>query len=183
MSALNPNCVTHYWWFNCSIFYLISCLTNFTGLFAWSRPICFSKYNSALKVGNIVSQTTSIMTFRDWIKYFLSSVFIFLALVMLWRRYTWKRRQLEAFKIVVPPSKNAVEQLLTLQEAITQVESLIQSGNIILLKTRALLFAVVPQVLSFYPHHLLLIFSRLIDDSSGFSFLKPQVSGISPRSV
>lgn len=69
---------------------------------------------------------------------------------MLWRKYTWKKRQLEAFKIVAPPNKNAVEQLLTLQEAITQVESLIQSGNIVLLKSRALLFAVVPQVLPFF---------------------------------
>ncbi|EYU20961.1 hypothetical protein MIMGU_mgv11b020385mg [Erythranthe guttata] len=85
------------------------------------------------------------MSFRDWIKYALPSIFVFLALVMLWRRYTWNKRQLGAFKIVAPPSKNAVEQLLTLQEAITQAESLIQSGNIILLKTRALLYAVAPQ--------------------------------------
>ncbi|GLT54327.1 hypothetical protein SLA2020_275330 [Shorea laevis] len=41
--------------------------------------------------------------------------------------------------------RNTVEQLLTLQEAITQVEALIQAGNIILLKIRALLFGVLPQ--------------------------------------
>ncbi|KZV55110.1 hypothetical protein F511_32366 [Dorcoceras hygrometricum] len=64
---------------------------------------------------------------------------------MFWRSCTRKRRQPEAFKIASPPSKNAVEQLIILQEAITQVESLIQSANIILLKVRALLFAVVPQ--------------------------------------
>ncbi|KAL6567912.1 hypothetical protein OROGR_001580 [Orobanche gracilis] len=81
----------------------------------------------------------------DWATYMLPSIFVFLALVMLWRRYAWKRRQLDPFKIVTPPGKNAVEQLLTLQEAITQIESLIQTGNIILLKIRALLFAVVPQ--------------------------------------
>ncbi|KAL6550844.1 hypothetical protein OROMI_021332 [Orobanche minor] len=88
---------------------------------------------------------SSYMIFRDWARYLLPSIFVFLALVMLWRRYAWKRRQLDPFKIVNPPGKNAVEQLLTLQEAITQVESLIQTGNIILLKIRALLFAVVPQ--------------------------------------
>lgn len=53
---------------------------------------------------------------------------------------------MEAFKIVPPPGKNAVEQLITLQEAIAQVESFIQSGNVALLKIRALLFAVAPQV-------------------------------------
>ncbi|KAG8365719.1 hypothetical protein BUALT_Bualt17G0001200 [Buddleja alternifolia] len=85
----------------------------------------------------------SYMIVRNWIKYMLPSVFVLVAVVMLWRRYAWKRK-LEAFKIVAPPGKNAVEQLLTLQEAITQVESLIQSGNIILLKIRALVFAVAP---------------------------------------
>lgn len=68
---------------------------------------------------------------------------------MLWRRHTNKGRPLEAFKITAPPSRNAVEQLLTLQEAISQVEALIQAGNVILLKVRALLFAALPQVFSY----------------------------------
>ncbi|KAL3651197.1 hypothetical protein CASFOL_004199 [Castilleja foliolosa] len=87
----------------------------------------------------------SYMIFREWVRFVLPSIMVLLALVMLWRRYAWKRRQLEAFKIVAPPSKNAVEQLLTLQEAITHIEVLIQSANIILLKLRALLFAAAPQ--------------------------------------
>ncbi|XP_057774019.1 uncharacterized protein LOC130993225 [Salvia miltiorrhiza] len=87
----------------------------------------------------------SYMIVRGWIKYIVPSVFVFLALVMLWRKYVWRRRQLEAFKIVAPPSKNAVEQLILLQEAITQLESFIQSGNVALLKIRALLFSVAPQ--------------------------------------
>ncbi|GER45697.1 hypothetical protein STAS_22675 [Striga asiatica] len=87
----------------------------------------------------------SYVIVRDWVRYMLPSIFIVLSLVMLCRRYAWKRVQLEAFKIVGPPNKNPVEQLLTLQEAITQTQSLIQSGNITLLKLRALLFAVPPQ--------------------------------------
>ncbi|KAA8541450.1 hypothetical protein F0562_025413 [Nyssa sinensis] len=87
----------------------------------------------------------SYMIFRGWIRYILPSIFIILAVLMLWHRHVNKRRPLEAFKIIAPPNKNAVEQLLTLQEAITQVEALIQAGNIILLKIRALLFAVLPQ--------------------------------------
>lgn len=65
---------------------------------------------------------------------------------MIWHRRTSEMRPLEPFKIVAPPTRNAVEQLLTLQDAVTQVEGLIHSVNIILLKLRALLFAVVPQV-------------------------------------
>lgn len=65
---------------------------------------------------------------------------------MLWRRYFNRGKPLGALKITLPPTKNAVEQLLSLQEAITKVESLIQAGNIVLLKLRALLFAVLPQV-------------------------------------
>lgn len=68
---------------------------------------------------------------------------------MLWRKYVRRRRQLEAFKIVAPVTKNAVEQLIILQEAIAQVESFIQSGNVALLKVRALLFAIAPQVIPF----------------------------------
>ncbi|GAV62360.1 DUF639 domain-containing protein [Cephalotus follicularis] len=82
---------------------------------------------------------------RGWIGYILPSIFILFAVLMLWRRHYNKGKPLEPFKITAPPNRNAVEQLLTLQEAISQVEALIQDGNIILLKIRALLFAVLPQ--------------------------------------
>ncbi|XP_015942193.1 uncharacterized protein LOC107467577 [Arachis duranensis] len=81
---------------------------------------------------------------RGWIQYLVPSIFMFTAIVMLWHRHFRKGRPLEAFIITAPPNKNAVEQLLTLQEAITQFESLIQAGNIVLLKMRALLLALLP---------------------------------------
>ena len=89
------------------------------------------------------------MNCRGWINYILPSISVIFAGFMIWQRYTSKRRPLEAFKIKAPPSKNAVEQLVTLQEAVLQVEGLIQSGNVVLLKLRALLFAIVPQVSPF----------------------------------
>ena len=55
-------------------------------------------------------------------------------------------KPLEAFNITAPPYRNAVEQLLALQDAISELEALIQAGNIFLLKIRALLFAALPQV-------------------------------------
>ncbi|KAM4110451.1 hypothetical protein ACB094_03G196200 [Castanea mollissima] len=82
---------------------------------------------------------------RGWIRYILPAFFVFVAILMLWCRHFNKGRPLEAFRVTAPPARNAVEQLLTLQDAITQVEALIQAGNIILLKIRALLFAILPQ--------------------------------------
>lgn len=86
------------------------------------------------------------MVYRGWIKYVLPSIFLFLAIMMGWHRYAKRGKTLEAFNITVPPSQNAVEQLLALQDAISQVEALIQAGNIFLLKVRALLLAAIPQV-------------------------------------
>ncbi|KAK4777234.1 hypothetical protein SAY86_005922 [Trapa natans] len=80
-----------------------------------------------------------------WIGYVVPVIFVFFAIAMLWRRHFYKGRTVEAYKIIVPPNRNPVEQLLTLQDAIGQVESLIQAGNITLLKIRAILFAVLPQ--------------------------------------
>lgn len=82
---------------------------------------------------------------RGWIQYLLPSIFVFIAIIMLWHRHFRKGGSLEAFTVTPPPNRNAVEQLLTLQEAITQFESCIQAGNIVLLKVRALLLAILPQ--------------------------------------
>ncbi|KAL1550589.1 hypothetical protein AAHA92_18533 [Salvia divinorum] len=117
------------------LFPVIEIYSRIERLASWNDP-----YKSVIFV-----VIFSYLIVRGWSKYLVPSILVFLALVMLWRKYFWRRRQLEAFKIVAPPSKNAVEQLLLLQEAITQVESLIQSGNVALLKIRALLFAVAPQ--------------------------------------
>lgn len=86
-----------------------------------------------------------VLVYRGWFSYVLPSVFVCIAVVMLWCRHLNRGKPLEPFRIT-PPHNNAVEQLLLLQEAITQVEALLRAGNIILLKIRALLFAVLPQV-------------------------------------
>lgn len=117
------------------LFPLMELFNRLQLLVSWEDP-----YKSVMFVSFI-----SYLIIRDWIRYMLPLIFIFLALIMLWNSHG-NRRHLEALKIVAPPSKNPVEQLITLQEAIAQVETLIQSGNIILLKLRALLLAVAPQV-------------------------------------
>ncbi|KAM7270544.1 hypothetical protein ACFE04_029758 [Oxalis oulophora] len=80
-----------------------------------------------------------------WIRYVLPSIFVVCAVMMIWRRHFNKGKPLQPFRITPPPTRNAVEQLLALQESITQLEALIKAGNISLLKVRALLFGVLPQ--------------------------------------
>ncbi|CAK7323793.1 unnamed protein product [Dovyalis caffra] len=82
---------------------------------------------------------------RGWARYILPSIFVWCAVLMFVRRHFSKKMPLEAFRVTAPPNKNAVEQLLTLQEIIAEVEGLMQTANIVLLKLRAILFAVVPQ--------------------------------------
>ncbi|KAK8561430.1 hypothetical protein V6N12_048501 [Hibiscus sabdariffa] len=88
---------------------------------------------------------TSFAIIRGWIAYILALVFVFFAVVMLWNRYFNRGKPLEPFRIIAPPNRNAVEQLLTLQEVISQYEALIQTANVVLLKIWAIVFAVLPQ--------------------------------------
>ncbi|XP_058097790.1 uncharacterized protein LOC131242870 isoform X2 [Magnolia sinica] len=83
--------------------------------------------------------------YRGWIKYMLPFILAVLATLMLWRKHRSKGKPLEAFKVNPPPSRNPFEQLIALQEAISQFEMLVQDGNIVLLKLRALLLAALPQ--------------------------------------
>ncbi|RZC75204.1 hypothetical protein C5167_050686 [Papaver somniferum] len=84
-------------------------------------------------------------TYRGWIRYVLPCICVFFAALMVWRKHRNKGKSLEVLEVMPPPSKNAVEQLLMLQEGISQFESLVQAGNIVLLKIRAILFAALPR--------------------------------------
>lgn len=131
-------------------------------LSSWKAPI----------KSTVFLMLTSFAIIRGWIAYILALVFVFFAIVMLWNRYFNKGKPLEAFRIIAPPNRTAVEQLLTLQEVISQYEALIQTANVILLKIRAILFAVLPQatdrvalslvflavVLAFVPLRFLILF-------------------------
>lgn len=54
----------------------------------------------------------------------------------------------DELKVTAPPAMNTMEQLLAVQNAISQTEELIQDGNVLLLKCRALLLSIFPQVFS-----------------------------------
>ncbi|ESQ31891.1 hypothetical protein EUTSA_v10003718mg [Eutrema salsugineum] len=87
----------------------------------------------------------SYLIISGWIGFILPSILLIVAIVMLWRKQFNKGKEPKAVRVKAPPSKNAVEQLLVLQDAISQFESLIQAVNVGLLKIRAITLAILPQ--------------------------------------
>ncbi|RLM79374.1 uncharacterized protein C2845_PM12G10710 [Panicum miliaceum] len=82
---------------------------------------------------------------RGLASYIVPFVFLTFAVVMLWHKYIGDGKLLEVLEVKPPPSKSAVEQILTLQEAISKLEDSLQAVNIALLKFRSVLFASVPK--------------------------------------
>ncbi|KAG2244672.1 hypothetical protein Bca52824_093474 [Brassica carinata] len=87
----------------------------------------------------------SYLIISGWIGFILPLVLVLAAMVMLWRKQFNKGKEPKAIRVKAPPSKNAVEQLLLLQDAVSQFESLIQTVNVGLLKIRAITLAILPQ--------------------------------------
>ncbi|CAD6243354.1 unnamed protein product [Miscanthus lutarioriparius] len=80
---------------------------------------------------------------RGLVSYIVPFVILTFAIIMLWHKYIGDGKLLEVLEVKPPPSKNAVEQILTLQEAISKLEDFLQAANITLLKFRSVLFACV----------------------------------------
>ena len=86
------------------------------------------------------------MRFRGWLGYAFALTLIFIAVFMVLTRFCGQGKPIDDVKVMAPPPLNTMEQLLTVQNAVSQVEGLIQDSNIVLLKTRALLLCIFPQV-------------------------------------
>lgn len=87
----------------------------------------------------------SYIIYRNWLGYAFPCFLLFIAVFMLCSRHFNQEKSINEVRVTAPPGQNTVEQLLTLQQAISQVEELVQAGNIVLLKLRALLLAAFPQ--------------------------------------
>ncbi|XP_020577161.1 uncharacterized protein LOC110022518 [Phalaenopsis equestris] len=87
----------------------------------------------------------SFIICRGWLAYVFVALLLFMAVFMLLTRFYNRGRPIEAVKVKAPPAMNAMEQLLAVQSAISQVEELVQDGNVVLLKLRALLLAIPSQ--------------------------------------
>ncbi|KAJ8467899.1 hypothetical protein OPV22_030451 [Ensete ventricosum] len=88
------------------------------------------------------------VVYRGWVRYVLSCISLYLALLMMWHKASRrKRKPLQVLLRIRPPrpTKNAVEQLLVLQDGISRLATMVQAANVVLLKLRALLFAAAPK--------------------------------------
>lgn len=83
---------------------------------------------------------------RGWLSFVLPLVLVFVAAYMAGTRYMRDGAAITEVLVPTPPKQNAVEQLLALQQGLSQLEALIQAGNLFLLKTRALVSSAVPEV-------------------------------------
>ncbi|KAH9778706.1 Heat-inducible transcription repressor [Citrus sinensis] len=82
---------------------------------------------------------------RGWLGYALALLLVFFAIFMVLTRFLNQGKPVDEVKVIAPPPMNTMEQLLAVQNAISQAEQLIQDGNIFLLKLRGLLLTIFPQ--------------------------------------
>lgn len=82
---------------------------------------------------------------RGWLGYTFALMLIFIAVFMVLTRFCGQEKPVDDVKVIAPPTLNTMEQLLAVQNAISQSEGYIQDGNIVLLKIRALLLCIFPQ--------------------------------------
>ncbi|KAK7271247.1 hypothetical protein RJT34_26985 [Clitoria ternatea] len=87
----------------------------------------------------------SYIIYKGWIGYAVALVLVLLAGFMIITRCFTQGRSVPVIKVIAPPSMTTMEQLLAVQNAVSQAEQLIQDGNIILLKCRGLLLSIFPQ--------------------------------------
>ncbi|CAK9859332.1 unnamed protein product [Sphagnum jensenii] len=87
----------------------------------------------------------SYIIYRGWLAYIPPLLLASMAGSVAYFRYMRKDEPIPEVLVSTPPGQNAVEQLLALQQALAQLEALIQASNIMLLKTRALLLSAFPE--------------------------------------
>ncbi|GJN01320.1 hypothetical protein PR202_ga18579 [Eleusine coracana subsp. coracana] len=83
--------------------------------------------------------------YSGWIWFMFPGFLLACTLFMQWHKYYGNGQLIGAFEVTTSPRRRTVEQLLALQEAISQLEAQVQAANIFLLKLRSLLLAAFPQ--------------------------------------
>ncbi|KAJ9561301.1 hypothetical protein OSB04_006461 [Centaurea solstitialis] len=82
---------------------------------------------------------------NGWLAYVVALLLSIFAMNMLLTRCFSQRQGVDVLKVIVPPAMNKMEQLLAVQNAISQAEEIVQEGNVVLLKIRGLLLSIFPQ--------------------------------------
>ncbi|KAI5083423.1 hypothetical protein GOP47_0003166 [Adiantum capillus-veneris] len=104
------------------------------GLQSWNEPL---KTTTFLLI-------CSYAVLKNYLGYVIPVCLLCFAGSLLWFRLGQGSNEGD-LNVLAPPTLNAVEQLMTLQQALTDLENNLQLGNISLLKVRAILFSRPPQ--------------------------------------
>ncbi|CAH2053395.1 unnamed protein product [Thlaspi arvense] len=88
---------------------------------------------------------SSLIIWKGWLVYVFALASLFSAIFMVLTRFISREKLMVELKVSAPPPMSTMEQLLAVQNGISQLEQNIQDGNIVLLKFRALLFSIFPQ--------------------------------------
>ncbi|XP_047314527.1 uncharacterized protein LOC124918409 [Impatiens glandulifera] len=110
----------------------------------WQWLVSLAYWEDPMK-SSVFCLICSFVILRGWICNAIASTLVFLVVFMALSRCFNNKGMVDELKVSVPPVMNAVEQLLGVQNVITQAEEIIQDGNIVLLKLRGLLMSVSPQ--------------------------------------
>ncbi|XP_020887636.1 uncharacterized protein LOC9321319 isoform X2 [Arabidopsis lyrata subsp. lyrata] len=88
---------------------------------------------------------STFIIWRGWLVYVFALASLFSAIFMVLTRCFSREKLMIELKVTAPPPMNTMEQLLAVQNGISELEQNIQDANIVLLKFRALLFSLFPQ--------------------------------------
>ncbi|CAM6088121.1 unnamed protein product [Calypogeia fissa] len=114
---------------------VVTFATWIQALIAWEDPV--KSFTFTIISGYII--------YRNWVCYIIPIILLSATGYNVWLRRQEKGNHFDEVVVISPPSQNAMEQLIALQQALAQFEGLLQSGNIGLLKFRALCLSVLPQ--------------------------------------
>ncbi|KAK9069559.1 hypothetical protein SSX86_011463 [Deinandra increscens subsp. villosa] len=87
----------------------------------------------------------TFIIYCGWLAYVFALLLICFAINMMLARHFSDGKPISELKVTVPPGMNKMEQLLAVQNAISQAEELVQEGNVVLLKIYGLLLSIFPQ--------------------------------------
>ncbi|CAN8321063.1 unnamed protein product [Cochlearia groenlandica] len=89
---------------------------------------------------------STFIIYKGCLGYVFAATFIFLSgFIVLTRCFSNRDKLIIELRVTAPPPMNTMEQLLAVQNAISQLEQFVQDANIVLLKFRALLLSLSPQ--------------------------------------
>ncbi|XP_076919735.1 uncharacterized protein LOC143580653 [Bidens hawaiensis] len=87
----------------------------------------------------------AFIIYCGWLAYVFAFLLIFFATSMMLTQYLSGGKAVNNLKVIVPPPMNKMEQLLAVQNAISQAEELVKEGNVALFKLHGLLLSIFPQ--------------------------------------